>query len=341
MTKLFKKLIRRILAAIDKNIRIKVFLQGSDIFIIKNIRTRLLKRRLKNLSSLPQTVAIEISTLCNADCVMCCRKGIEGPFAIIDSSLYRRIIDECASFNILALYIQDRGEPLLDSAVVDKVAYAKQKGIKCVGFFTNASLLNNKLSNKLIAAGLDFIVFSLDSNNKQIYESIRKGLEFDTVVSNINNFIRIRNECGNGKIPNIGINFIRMQQNAEEMKQFVRHWRKKVDYIQVRPLLTYSLPSNERLQCRYKTAEYRRRGICHRLWKHMVIHIDGTVGLCGYTATAERVMGDTAKQSLREIWNNSLFNRYREFHFKKRAEELALCDKCNIWKFPNEYPWYW
>ena len=90
------------------------------------------------------------------------------------------------------------------------IKYAKDKGILEVQFNTNAMLLTEKISERLIEAGLDRIIFSLDGMTKETFENIRGGANFEKVVNNIKSFINIRNEMG-GKKPCVRIQMVKME----------------------------------------------------------------------------------------------------------------------------------
>ena len=55
------------------------------------------------------------------------------------------------------------GEPFIDRQLVEKVRYAKQKGIKEVGMISNGSLITEKVARGMIEAGLDAINISVDA----------------------------------------------------------------------------------------------------------------------------------------------------------------------------------
>lgn len=92
------------------------------------------------------------------------------------------------------------GEPLLDKCLDNKVRIAKSLGFRGVGFATNCTELSENVAMRLVYAGLDTIICSIDDVNRDTYESIRIGTNFDKIVSNVKNFIKIRNLCGKTSI---------------------------------------------------------------------------------------------------------------------------------------------
>ena len=65
------------------------------------------------------------------------------------------------------------GEPLLDKNLSDKIKCAKDVGFKEVGFTSNCNILTEETSKKLLEAGLNCIIPSIDGLTKQVHEAIR------------------------------------------------------------------------------------------------------------------------------------------------------------------------
>lgn len=87
------------------------------------------------------------------------------------------------------------GEPLLSPILLNMVWAARQAGCK-VGFSTNAVKLTPELSEQMVAAGLDWISFSVDAASAELYNQIRQGSNFDVVTSNIRTLGKIKARAG-------------------------------------------------------------------------------------------------------------------------------------------------
>ena len=83
------------------------------------------------------------------------------------------------------------GEPLLDKKLPQRIKYLKDGGVENIGIATNVSLLNEKRSEAMLNSGLDLIMLSIDSLNKEIFENIRIRLKLDEVVDNAINFLNL------------------------------------------------------------------------------------------------------------------------------------------------------
>src|SRR4029079_4040640 len=86
---------------------------------------------------MPEIVQIESTNICNAKCVFCPRDEMERKQGVMSWELFTKIVDECAELGIGHVRLHNYGEAFIDRRLVDKIAYAKQKGIKEVGIISN------------------------------------------------------------------------------------------------------------------------------------------------------------------------------------------------------------
>ena len=127
------------------------------------------------------------------------KEGIDylpGKDVVFPMDVYKKIIDESAENGLCSLKLQYLGEPLGDPLIVERIKYAKDKGIMDVMFNTNATLLTEEMAHRLLEAGLDDIFFSVDSIIPEKFNKIRIGTHYEHVVENIKNFMKIKNDGG-------------------------------------------------------------------------------------------------------------------------------------------------
>src|ERR671910_929261 len=122
---------------------------------------------------LPEIVQIESTNICNAKCVFCPRDEMHRKQGIMSFELFTKIVDECAALGITHVRVHNYGEPFVDRKLVDKVRYAKEKGIKEVGMISNGSLITEEVARGMIDAGLDAINISVDAGGRETFERTR------------------------------------------------------------------------------------------------------------------------------------------------------------------------
>ena len=153
------------------------------------------------VGAFPIHLDIEATSACNLKCTMCPRTDMikGGTFWKIqrfDFDTYKRLIDEGVQNGLCSVKYNILGEPTLNPRLIDMIQYAKQAGVLDVMFNTNATRLDEKLSRRLIASGLDQLFFSFDSPERGNFNRIRMGADFDTVLTNIKRFMDLRAEMG-------------------------------------------------------------------------------------------------------------------------------------------------
>jgi MoaA/NifB/PqqE/SkfB family radical SAM enzyme len=178
---------------------------------------------------IPKHIQIEtINGVCSAHCIMCTWQSWARKPNVVNNDTYRRILEKIKPYreHIQYLTLHGCGEPLLDKGLAEKVTIGKKMGFEGTGFATNCTELDEHKSQELIKAGLDTIICSIDGINKHTREALRVGTDFEKIVSNVKNFIKIRNEPGETRVM---ARFIRQESNKQEWPLFFDYWSKQLN----------------------------------------------------------------------------------------------------------------
>ena len=108
----------------------------------------------------PLCVDIETASICDLACPHCFREYILTPDKIMNFEMYKKIIDEIVLLGVPSIKLNWRGEPLLNKQIGKFIKYAKISGIIDVAINTNATNLDEKMTETLIDSGLDYIIYS-------------------------------------------------------------------------------------------------------------------------------------------------------------------------------------
>ena len=293
--------------------------KGTEAILKRN--ARLVKRVLlstdRDEAPLPEIVQIESTNICNAKCVFCPRDDMERKQGIMDMALFTKIVDECAALGIGHVRMHNYGEPFVDRALVDKVRYAKQKGIPQVGMISNGSLINEAAARGMIEAGLDAINISVDASGKDVFESTRIGLKYDKVIANIERLLALREQAGRRR-PKLILSFVR-QNNSEDEHAFIEHWRARADKIHVTDLHNWAGTLNQKSDVNYP---------CYRPWLTFTALWDGRVALCCADFDGRTILGDLRTHTIKEIWNSDAYRALRREHLESGGP--AICQSCDL-----------
>ena len=283
----------------------------------KPIRRLLLATGRDRSPVLPEIVQIESTNICNAKCVFCPRDDMLRKQGIMSFDLFRKVVDECAELGISHVRVHNYGEPFVDRQLVEKVRYAKQKGIREVGMISNGSLITDEVARGMIDAGLDAINISVDAAGREVFESTRVGLKYDKVIGNIERLVRIRAELGRRR-PKLILSFVR-QNNSHDEQAFIEHWRSIADKIHVTDLHNWAGTLNTESDVNYP---------CYRPWLTFTVLWDGRVSLCCADFDGRTVLGDMKTSSIREIWNAEPYREARRLHLESGGPDI--CRACDL-----------
>jgi radical SAM protein with 4Fe4S-binding SPASM domain len=253
---------------------------------------------------------------------MCPRENIYFPPRDMDLTVFKKIIDEGKDYLEFAVPY-GVGEPLLNPEIYDMLAYCKSMGVP-TGISTNATTLTEEASRRLIASGLDYIIFAFDGATRETYEKYRRGGDFDKVRNNIHGFLKIKKEM-RARIFCI-VQMVRLKDNQREIPDVIRMWRVEgIDEVRIKKDEVHNEGSaipgdnDERPPMRHP---------CYLLWRGpMYIHYDGTVFPCCYIYPEEPI-GNIRKSSLEEIWDSERMLRLREAHIRRDLGEYKACQNC-------------
>lgn len=281
----------------------------------------------------PIELIIESTNKCNLSCIMCPREKMKSPITDIDFKLFKKAIDETRG-NLELVDFSFRGEPLLAQNIFEMIAYAKSNNLKTY-LQTNATLLDDDKSQKLLKSGLDLLTISLDAQTTETYSKIRKGINFNTVIKNIETFINYKKITKNNTF--VILQIIPLKENYHEIDSFLRYWKNKsqVNIARVKPfssragLINNSLYINKKRIAR-KTSNKR----CSRIWRSLTICSNGDVLPCCYDITGKYILGNLNYQRIGDIWNGKRICELRYRHSKADFNNLFPCTNCEILDIP-------
>lgn len=266
---------------------------------------------------LPEIVQIESTNLCNAKCVFCPRDEMHRRQGVMDVDLFQKIADECAALSIGHVRVHNYGEPFLDKQLVEKVRYAKSRGIREVGMISNGSLITEDLARGMVDAGLDAINISVDASGKETFEATRLNLKYDEVLENIRTLVRVRDENPRRR-PKLILSFVRQGNTADE-HAFIEEWRGVADKIHVTDLHNWAGTLNTQSDVRYP---------CYRPWLTFTVLWDGRVSLCCADFDGRHILGDLRSSTIAEIWNGPAYRDVRRQHLESGGPEI--CRSCDL-----------
>lgn len=272
----------------------------------------------------PINLDLETTSVCNLLCPMCPRTikiedGTFGEVGHMSMELYKKIIDEGSKNGLCSIKLMSLGEPLLDPYVVERIKYAKDRGIIEVMFNTNATNLTEEMSHKILEAGLDSLFFSVDGLKEQ-FEKIRIGAHYESVIKNIENFLRIKEE-GNYKHVQTRVSMVVMPGMERIIPEYTKIWLPKVGKVGFGEWMVRTSTAAD-------DKNYNPDFICAQPFQRMFVLEDGICTPCCLDDGRGYVLGDANKNSISEIWHGEQAEKLRSFQRDGKYYNIDICKKC-------------
>ena len=274
-----------------------------------------------HIGEFPLFIDVEVTNACNLKCPFCATtfrgKAIKKGFMEFDT--FKMIIDEGSNSGLYGVKFNIRGEPLLHPQIHMFVEYAKKNGLIDVYFNTNARLLGDEISRRLIDAGLDRISISIEGYTKEVYERYRPGAVFETVIRNIEAMQSLKERLGVNH-PKIRVQTVMLPELKDTFDEYKKFW---------------SIRADEVGYLDYKEMKVKKTGIvfpwaCPQIWQRMAVWWDGTMLPCNHDDDGLLELGNVEKVSIKSVWHSGFLNDIRNVHKTGTGHKISACDGCYL-----------
>lgn len=324
-----------------------------------------LQNYLKRALGFPQEIHLESSSRCQAQCTICPRGGMERYQGEMSRDLFDKAIHECVGKELEYIHYHLNGEPLLMDIdeLVSRINYTREAFHKTetyhvsyvydaqkkrtvekprLCFFTNGALLDKERVDKLLESELDIIVISIDGGNKEDYEKIRVGLNWERLVENVTYLVDRRNATGSKLWIQTAI--IPQMANKGSLGKYFRLFRDEIGVDDCGGSGVQNiggLIDSENMII--KEDQYMDGDInapCWRVFLDLSVCADGKAVVCCQCVRADLVIGDLNTQSIKEIWNGEAMTDIRENFITGRKAEIPFCAECDYMRSFCAPPWW-
>jgi len=289
---------------------------------------------------LPAAIALEPTTSCNLRCPECPSglRSFTRPTGMLRQADFQKVIDDIAPHAVyLTFYFQ--GEPYLNRAFLDMVAYAHQKGLY-TATSTNGHFLSDEVARRTVESGLCRLIISVDGTTQEVYQQYRVGGSLDRVLEGAQRVVYWKQHL-QASTPHIIFQFLVVRPNEHQIPEIVKLARQiGVDEVKFKTAQVYDyehgnplIPTNPRFT-RYRqradgtwAIKGRPGNHCWRMWHACVITWDGRVVPCCFDKDARHVLGRLNGVSLQEIWHSEAYQKFRKKILLAR-QQVDICTNC-------------
>lgn len=304
----------------------------------------------KKGQALPVSLSVELTNVCNANCVFCAYQYDKRKKTSLDEALFRKALAEFKAIGGQRINLAPHlGELFVDRDIIRKLRYIKELGFKEVSTYTNASLLHNFDTMDIFKSGLTEILISTAPLQEDIYRKIYRNNNYQKVLSNISELLKAFRRLNENRDPEITIRRIAIEFRSErsfhgciqmaDFQTFVKPYL--TDRVHLGNFSRYDAWSGVIIQNQLvagmtlKNADFPKRLPCGRT-SHIQVGVNGEVRLCGCrvdvnAAEDELTIGDIRKNSLKELYNSEKVRKIKDSFYANRL--LDVCKKCSWYEF--------
>jgi radical SAM protein with 4Fe4S-binding SPASM domain len=313
------------------------------------------KTRQIEMKGHPYLLIIDPCNYCNLRCPLC-PTGVGNlgrQQAMLSLDHFKQYFDPLADY-LFEAYMHNWGESLLNKNVFSMIEYAQSRNVG-TNLSSNLSETSSNDLDRLLDAGLEYLIVSLDGTNAQSYSKYRVRGKYDNVVENMHELIRRRNARGL-KTPRVEWQFIVMKHNEREVA-IAEEMAKKigVDLLRFIPVgMPYDTCDRQAVKDEWYPVTLEGRAYsddveqqfgqankpspCFYLYRTMVVNPDGGVAPCCVVYKESSDFGRLPAEVM-SLWNNDNYQSARSLFSHRSAprKQETICDGCEIFaKHPSK-----
>lgn len=293
-----------------------------------------------------EVLDMELHGSCNYRCTFCPQsQGREKEFVKrLPIETFKKTVDDAMQYGLKTVTLHGSGEPTLHPQFPDFVREVKSRGLTCISF-TNGLKLTEKLSEKLIDAGIDVLRLSCIGYNKKTYESSMVRGDYDLVRENARRFA----ETAMGTSSEMHMNHLIIDNKKveHEVLMYKKNWGDYTGALQ-EIWMMHNWSGSDKIEIGYER-ETRERRSCGRPNAPLLQVRAG--GLNGESAAvvaccmvlgkdSEGVLGHLSNQTISEVVSGKLYTELRAAHDQHRFDDIDYCRNCDqLFDTPEALVW--
>jgi radical SAM protein with 4Fe4S-binding SPASM domain len=256
---------------------------------------------------------------------MCNRPSKDAPMGDMDLSLAGEVLRAASENGIESVGFHTMGEILLYPYIKEVFSIAKGLGFP-INISTNANLLTREKSDMLLDIGIDNLWVSLEGIDN-IYNSIRQGGDFSTVIENIKYYVGNLKDKNKAKV---NCHYVITKETVLSIKQFQEKYAYLFDKIHFVPVINQGCRKNGYVTDNSIILFKNDRYPCLRIWSNMFVTFNGDVSACCVDYNHKLIVGNIKRDSLLNIWNSNAYRLYRKLNRQGKINQIQACNNCTM-----------
>jgi len=301
--------------------------------------------------STPFSAHIDICSVCNFRCSFCFHADVKAKKDVglvtgkMPMKLFKKIVNDLKEFDktLSKVKIGNHGEPTLHVELPQMIKYVKDSNVAdIVEIFTNGSTLNPELNIAMVDAGLDRINISLEGlTNERYFKVAGVKIDFDNMIKNITHLYGVRKNCkiyikiADQTSPLDNTNNEVYHMTEDEKEYFYKTFGDICDEIYIEKIVPQWSETQQNKQNEVEeTGMYGQqikqyKDICPFTFMYLQFNWDGTTSPCTLDWAKKVVIGDSYKETAKEIWEGKKLRELRIAMTRGDRDGINFCNNCS------------
>ena len=297
-----------------------------------------LERTLKGMAVKPYYLHLELTNLCNANCVFCPYQFQQRPIETMSDEVFEKALSDFlmeggGSVTLTPVV----GDALIDPAFLKRVQRIRSfDKIDRIRLITNAILVQRFGAREIIQSGIDFIGISTSGFDKDTYERVYRSKQYEKMRDNVLSLLEANEK--NGRRVKITI-LLRSDRSLESLKQDrdfreVEKFNPHIYYYNTFASLGGVINSDMLLDNMHTRLPRDKPESCRKLFDSPVVLPNGTVLACDCFAAMDAIedlgIGNVLENSLGDIWRSHKMRELRESFANGNLN--PTCARCDVYE---------
>ncbi|TES90008.1 MAG: radical SAM protein [Candidatus Cloacimonadota bacterium] len=281
----------------------------------------------------PATLLVELTNICNANCIYCGYRFMKRDKGIMKQKLFEKLIDEFddksgGDINLTGVV----GDPLIDRNIVEKIKYSMaKKNIRNIKFSTNGILLQRIGVKKLLESGVNSILINIGGMDKETYKRLFGVDDFYKVYENVRKIL-LTNKSMHGKvdltivIKVISLEDVLKNKSCLSLKELAKECDARIIFDNIYDSWSGRISKKDMVDDMKLKMNREKKEPCSLLYNTLSIMWNGDVVPCCRDIDGEVILGNILQQSIDEIWRGDILKNLRRSFTKGSIP--AICKKC-------------
>ncbi|HKT88922.1 MAG TPA: radical SAM protein [Candidatus Sulfotelmatobacter sp.] len=298
-------------------------------------RLRPLSPTLEAMALRPFELHLELTNLCNADCVFCPYQFQQRKTAFMSEEVFEKAVSDFVKIGGGSVGLT----PIVGDALIDPAFLARVKRLRSepkidrIWLTTNAILLDKHGIAEVLSSGISHMNISTAGFDEAMYVRVYRNKSYRRMRENVLELLRLNSQSENPIPITIALRPDRPLDEVMKDTDFqpILAYRPQLDFTWAYTsangrIRRDALPAVMKLR-----VVSRRPESCVNLWNGPIVLPDGTVMGCSCVAAIDAVadlgIGNILETSLLEIWRGQLLKQLRDsFGTGSLNKTCAGCD---------------